>query len=755
MPYQFNQPYQVSDFSGGFTDNYIDGPIQSGKTFENFLIQKNKKPLSRQGTLIYDSTNYQILSGANRIGRLINHPQDQLFIQSESHLYYIASGSMHELLGPVDNNKPFPLNLTTNYISTTRWKNHVYATTDNFSQPIKIYKDDMGVFQVNTAGLPDLETDPTVTGTAGTANFIYKFFRKHTYFVDDLEFEVDGPVTTVQADNLTTGTKSISSIPVLANGTATCYDTANITVEIYRTENDGTTYYFVGSVTNGTTTFSDTVTDTVLVTHSQIYTAGGVLSHDSPPPAKFITVVNNIAVYANVVEDGVNNPARFRLSVPDSPDHCPGQLGDNLELPITGLNSIGIYPILFCRDRMYRLEGIFDETGNGAPQIREISRVKGTISNNSIVQVPGGLVFAGVDQFYFTDGYQVTPIDIHHVNSFKELVSSAAFEKKITGRYDSQENRVYWGVCDETSSGDNNKFWVLDLNFANALTPESTFTKISNVDSWQPTDIEFFDGTIVIADTRGYLFKFNPNGLTDPSVNVATNPSTWSTNAVIYDYESCATSFGITSLFKFTPTVNLQAKNTSNITIQINTTDEDSGIFIPLKEIRVRNGIVWGDPSIIWNDPSINYLWNVNKMIRAMRRFPAGSLRTIYKAIQITNAYTNIYNSDSFSTGNIDATAKTLTLTNAALAFGSEIVNYFVSFEIDNYTQDYKITARNSNTILTYQDPSNLSTTALASKWLIKGYVKGDQLDLISYAVPFALVGENQEVFRGDSGGNS
>lgn len=881
MSYQFNPPLEVSDFSGGFSDNYIDARPNVGETVENYLIQKNKKLISRDGTLIYDSTAYQIPAGNQRIGSLILHPQIELFVQSARALYYINS-TYQTLVGPVDSNPALSTNATTNYISSSNWKNHAYIVSDSFADPIKVYKDNTSTWRVNTAGLPsvDLEgaidlanaikvkynlhiadgaqhttgvdsahittaatawdfnslitlvtelltdyaahnadadlsggrayhpaqaptsraltsstapTDldecldrlddlrtkyqahdadgtahavgsshqmtayrtPQITAAVGAANYLYKFLYRHTYYVGNVLFEVLGSTLEVEALLLGTGTKSISQIPAISNGTTRCYDTANITCEIYRTEDSGTVFYYVGRVTNGTTTFSDTVTDAALVDNPTIYTNGGALDHDTPPPAKFIHIVNNVAVYGYVQEGAIQYPTRYRLSIPDSPDSAPASLGDDAELPLTGINSVGIYPILFCRNRTYRLEGIFDELGRGTPQLREISRTKGCISNKGIVQVPGGLVFPGVDQFYFTDGYTVNPIDIHHIESYKELVSSSSYELKISGRYDSKENRVYWCVADNTTNNDNNKMWVLDLNFKPPTDPEMPFTKIANADSWSPTDIEFFNGYFIISDTRGYLFKFDSNTFTDPEINVSTNPSTWNTNTVIWDYKSFATSFGTVTNFKFVPTVTLQAKNTTNVTIQIKSNNDDSGLFNDLKEIRVRGGITWGDPNVIWGDTSFDYLWNVNKMIRVLRRFPSGNLRMIYKQIQITNSYTIIYNSDTLSTGNISGTAKTLTLTDVSLTLPTEIVNYFVSFETDDYTEDFEITTRNSATVLTFSDPSNLVLTTTGTKWLIKGYRKGERLNLLSYSINNAMLGQNQEVYRGSTGGNS
>lgn len=879
--YQFNQPLEVSDFSGGFTDNYIDAQSNFGKTFENLLIQKNKKLLTRDGTLIYNSTAYQIPAGNQRIGRLIYHPQTELFVQSARNLYYI-SGTYQTLTGPVDGNPAFSANLTTNYISNSRWKNHSYMVSDSFADPIKVYKDSTSTWRVNTAGLPAVELEgaidlandiktkynahiadvaehtagadsahqttsatcwdfdslitlvtelltdyaaheadaalnagwlyhaakesvthaltstvaptstaeclvvlddlktkynahdndasahvahgthqvtasrtPTVTATAGTANYLYKFIYRYTYTVNNVTFEALGTPVSVTASLLATSTKTISNIPAISNGSTRCYDTAAISVDIYRTADAGTVYYYVGRVTNGTTTFSDTVLDAALVLSPTIYTNGGALERDTPPRAKYIHIINNIAIFGNLKLGTIQYESKLRFSIPDSPDGCPESLEADCEVPITGVNSFGNNPVVFGRDRMYRAEGTFDELGRGNVQLLEISRTKGCVSNNGIVQIPGGIVFPGIDQFYFTDAYQVIPIDVHHVTSYKALVSSSSYEPKITGRYDSAENRVYWCVADGTTNNDNNKIWILDLNFPASLSPMSPFTKISNTSSWSPTDIEFYNGTTVLADTRGYLFKFDSNTFTDPQVDTTSNPSTWSTNSVIYDYEGFASSFNSVSAYKFVPSITLQAKNTGNITIQIKSNNEDSGDFKSLKEIRTRDGITWGDPNIVWGSTTFSYPWNIAKLVRAMRLFPAGSTRMIYKQVIITNSYTIIYNSDGISTGNVDGTAKTLTLTNATLTLPTEIVNYYVSFASDNYTADFQIITYNSATVFTFSDPSNIVLTQSATKWVIKGYKKGERLNLLSYSLAYAMLGEHQSAYRGETGGNA
>jgi hypothetical protein len=102
----------------------------------------------------------------------------------------------------------------------------------------------------------------------------------------------------------------------------------------------------------------------------------------------------------------------------------------------------------------------------------------------------------------------------------------------------------------------------------------------------------------------------------------------------------------------------------------------------------------------------------------------------------------------------VNATAKTLTLTDVSFSFPTAIENYYISFSTDSYATDYLISSRDSATVLTYSDAGNATTTASGVEWLIKGYKKGEVLYLLSYALNWAPVPQHQEVYRGVTGAN-
>jgi len=297
--------WEVSDFSGGKTDNYRDGRPNQGKEYQNLLITDNKKIKVRPGSEIQDATYPQIPAGNQRIGQLVSH-QDELFIQAGREVYYRSSG-WQTLEGP-DSNSVLTAGSTANYASFAPWNGHLIVCNDAFSNPMKIYNDGTN-WQVRNAGLPKLASTPSVTPSNTNAQtYTYSFIYHYSYTVGSVSFEDFGPVTQVQitdGDAPETNQIDISSIPVLTNGTTDNYDDGVITVKIYRTTNGGTISYYVGEVTNGTTTYADTTSDaTISANNIRLYTSGGVLDNDPPPPSKYVVVANDITWYAHIRQAG-------------------------------------------------------------------------------------------------------------------------------------------------------------------------------------------------------------------------------------------------------------------------------------------------------------------------------------------------------------------------------------------------------------------------------------------------------------------
>lgn len=749
-----NQPLAVTDFSGGMTDEYLAGPLNRGQTFDNLLLNNNKKPFTRPGSVIRDETDDQVPSGIKRISAIWDH-RDQVIEQTERHLYYFTS-SYQELTGPTGN-QGLGIGTESHHISQTFWNNHTLIVSDSFCKPMKVFKNDVGTLRVVNAGMPALATAPTVTaGGAGANNYIYAFLYYYTYNVEGVTFEDFGATTQVSLASALapdSSTVAITNIPVISNGTTDNYDTTVIKVKIYRTQNNGTTFTFIGEVTNGTTTYNDSASDASIVNNVLIYTTGDVVDNDTPPPAKFVHVADDIALYGYVKEGSVEVPNRLRQSIKGDIDSCPEDFILDFPEHLMGINSIQGTFIVFCKSSVWRVSGFFDEQGRGGMSKLKISDTVGCVSNDSIVQTDHGLFFAAQQGFYFTDGYQVKKISHHIEDTYQTLVSTTTKARRIWGAFDEIENRIWWAANLQPDSTDNDTCFILDLNWG--ISEESTFTTASNGEYFAPTALLFKGADMYRADKRGYLLVHNVDYLTDPKIDTNEFASVWVEKAIIHLYKSCAFDFGTSFVRKFVPKILSTFANHTNIAIQISSINDDGRVVADLKPIRYTSNIVWGDPEIIWGDPDI--LWNVTGLIEEQRMFPARNLRCNYKQIIITNAYMPIKNSDLLGLATVDSVANTATLVTATSAWPADPVDYTLAFEDDDYTNEFIVTERNSDTVLTFLDATALSPNTGNYKWLLRGYRKGEKIEILSYVIHFQMLTDSQKSFHSpaDTGNNA
>lgn len=745
------QPLEVNDFSGGITDNFIDGPLNKAEKMDNLVLDKNGKLLLRHGSEVLSSTTYQIPIGSERVNALID--MDGTLIHTGlTELSYTGASSNSNLRGP-SSNTCFDVGAETNKVSWAIWNKHLLVTNDGFPKISKVYKDDSSTWRLRTAGLPALATSPTVTaGGAGANTYIYAFVYSYTYNVGTVEFEDISAVTQVTVGSAAAPNSnaiSITNIPVLANGSTLNYDTSVIKVKIYRTITNGSTFFYVGQVTNGTTSYSDSAADTTIDDNATIYTTGGVVENDEPPKAKYLHVVNDICWYGHVKEGTEVQTNKIRQSVKFDPDSCPETFYDELEDEITGLSSIQGTLIAFCKGSIYRVEGFFDELGRGGITHQRISDSVGCVSNNSIVRAMGLIFFAGTDGFYYTDGYNVKKLTLDLNDSYKELIEETQQKLNIYGEHHRLENTIWWGVEKDTSSNDNDSCYVLDLNYG---LESGTFTTFSGSDSFRPTALCFFNNQMVRGDTRGYLFKHDLNYYTDPKINESATPDNWTTQAIIYDYRSIYTSFGTTSIRKWVPSIVVDLFNKTNVSVQI-ISDNDRGRLVEnLKQLRYRGNFLWGDPTFVWGTSTC--VWGRTGIIEEKKFFPSQSLRCNYKQVRFTNAYTIVQNSDQYGLATVSGTDNTATLVGAATYdWDAGAVDYYISFANDSYAREYLITARTADTV-TFQDIDNVAPTGNYA-WLVKGYKKGEVFHLLSYVLYYALLSRSQKPYFASEGGEN
>lgn len=749
-----SQVFTVDDFSGGITDNHISAPPNKYESADNLLIVQHKekgKLLSRPGSEIFDASYPQLPSGDQRVGKL-RYFANLLFAQSGRDIYYSSSG-WNQLLGPVTSNKPFSSGFAvTNRISWDTYNNHLYIANDNFDYISKIYPNSGGTPVLRTAGLPELASNPTVasSGGASTQNFVYRFIYSYTYQVNTLTFKDEGgyrqvSLTSVNAPN--TSTVNITNIPVLVNGATGNWETTAIKVEIYRTTNNGTVFYKVGEVTNGTTTYNDTTSDATLLNNQLLYTEGGVVENAIPPLAKYITITgdNGIGWLAHIKEGTEIKKNRVRQSIPGDPDTYPPTFFTDVAEDIVGISSVRGFPIVVCDNAAYRLEGFYDELGQGGSTAVKISDTASCVSSNSIVQTLEGVYWCGRDGIYHCDGYQVIRInDEWSADRYKALVSTASKQSYIEGAYDKVQKRIWWTFQDDTSRGDADTCYILDLNWG--ISDDMPFTSASNGLYFLPSALTFDnDGQMIRGDKHGYVLIHRDTIFSDPKIDTLVTPADWEKVPVVYRFESAAFDLGSQSDRKYVTKIILTCKNKTNLSTQITSNNDDNRKVADLSPIRFRGNITWGEPLTIWGDDAI--LWNYDGLVEEQRMFPARSLRCSYKQIIITNAFVNIFNSAYMGTASVNGAANTATLTNSAtLDWPEDIVDYFIYFSADNYTRQFRITAWGADTI-TFLDPNNQAPTGTYD-WQVKGIPKDEAINILSFTLLYDVFGITEQPFR-------
>jgi hypothetical protein len=299
------------------------------------------------------------------------------------------------------------------------------------------------------------------------------------------------------------GTTITLSSPALTSASASSTVYSALTVQIYRTINGGSVLFYLGMVANGTTAFTDNVSDATVQNQQAIYTSGNAKGYDQPPTGILaVTQTNDFFWYAT--------STTLYQSIQGAPGACPSSFSNQIDQKIVGLSDIISFPILFCDKSIYRVEGTFDSFGNNGFALREIAKNAGCISNSSIVKTPQGLIWFGNGGIYMTDGYQVRKITNHLDDSYKAWSAGGA---TIKGEYDSTKNTVYWTVKTMGSNTLPNNAWlVLHMNYT--LDDESVFTVQQSSQNLYPTSLRFTESADVAAS--------------DPTI---TTTATWTSGA--------------------------------------------------------------------------------------------------------------------------------------------------------------------------------------------------------------------------------
>lgn len=663
---------------------------------------------------------------------------------------------------------------------------------------------------------------PASAGGTGN-NYVYSFHNRFVFQdYDGVVYQEDGPVVEASLSNVgapNANTVTVSSIPTISNSTATNYDTNSIVVAsittvsgdptltgfsatttiiegmavsgsgiavgstvlsktsttvtltknttasatvtvtfgalmicIFRTVTNGTTSFFCGAVRNGVTSYADTEADTTIDDRDVIYLDGGAVQHTQPPiGSKYITVVNDFFWYAT--------DRTVIQSLQAAPGHCPAEFEYTVAQKVKGLSNNISYPMLFCDRSIYRIEGVFDEFGDGGFELREISKVAGCVSNRAIVQIPGGLVWPGNGGFWFTDGFQVTRISTHLPDNYATWANAS-----MSGVYDSVKNMVHWSVGDGPTTGYAPVSGMVSLHLNFGISQQSTFTYWNSVNNWFPTALGYSESEdvpsdwrsqVLIGEARGFFLFQSFTSYTDPLINIYnTYPDTFTKRGILYRLESLGWDLGNDSVRKYVNHITAEFETKTEVALQFWSRRDDGGPWADLSEIRQDGGIIWGVSEYGWDDTNDDVLhdWNSISVTEGMRHFPKGTLRSTRRQVAITNSKTWMARSDDKGTATTGTTFKTVTLNDATFFWPEDCEDYEICFEGDDYDFGYVIKTKVSATQVVVYDPYGTLPTGTTLKWQLRGYRKFERLYLLSYTIWFDTEGDTQPPSRGDEG---
>ena len=758
--------FRIDDWSGGITDNFLNADPKSSQRCDNLLIDRNAKLFLRHGSVIESSAFPMTQLGNTRINRLVGlKKRDGTFkyFKVQGRRMFAMTGvgpSGHEeIRGP--SSRPFFTNGgPTSQINYDEWNDHIIACVADssgiYAKPTLAYfPEDSSLPMGVNCGLPGLNNTQVSAGGVGNL-YTYFIHYVYRYTAGDVQFEMRGPTTLLQTESVVMdGAASINlyfdAFPT--DSITDNYDIENVQLRIFRTLANGQVGYHVADIDCLLETYEDFAADTDIENGETVYTLGGVNDHYEVPQAKFVTIVNGIAWYANIVDPYTDQPKKFRVqqSITSTPYSCHPSHFVDVEGEIVGISRFASYPIVFTADRIYRLEGNFNADGSGYIRARELGAASGCVGHNSIVRTPDGVYYAGQDGFYITDGQSVRKISRHLDQTYPTYVRSQAVKENLHGAFDEISGRVYWTVSSGRYGNECDQVLVLDPYWGQSDT--MTFTTISGGDNWTCSSLLFYRDIWYRTSAQGYTYIHSTDAYTDPYEDEAADAVTWSDRAVMFDWTSAAVNFGTDVNRKWVSQMISVFKNETNISVTPYGCNDASGDFREMREVRYRGNLSWGQSDFVWG--SEEFIWNDSGNIIAKRKFPAGTLRCTHKQVKFTNAKTVIIRSDDYAPAIINSDNKTVLLSNHPVdSWPNELAGYSIKFSGDNYTAEFPIRSATEDTLIVDDVLGILQTGSF--EWEIVGYRKAEKFMLNAATLQYEMFGESHPGFaKSDEGGNA
>lgn len=750
-------PYTIEEFAGGITDYYVDGPQNGAQYMENLLLTPSRKLTTRDGTNYW--VDAQIGALATR-GAIVNHFEEPLFLQARKAFYKSAPNAYAQIFGPNNGGATDPALsdsavTTSSILSAASWKGHTFAVTDDMTQPEKFFKDSVGTWRVRTAGLPKPPSLSAVAGTSGTTySYLYAVVYSYQYSVGNQVFEDRSSpyLITAQAGAAVAGGAAITLTLPQFTGYGKNWDQVSINQEIYRTINNGRDLYLVTSQAYNVTTYSDVMPDATLLNQAPCYINGGVLDNDLPPQCKYLHIMGDVGYYAYCKDSTGTYPYQIRQSVPGDIDSVPGS--NNLEVvePVTGITSHNSKPIVMCTNKVFRVEGGFDQFGQGSMTAIEISPNAGCVSHQSIVQTPLGIFWFGTDGIYHSEGYVVHKITTHLPLTYKLLTANSTKQKRVQGTYHADLECVVWACSRTDSNNENDSLLVLDLRWGlriGALDVKQTPATFYFWSSTNFSSVRWVNRQLLLNTDKGYALYLDSTRNFDVKAQSSGSPSTWNETTLLYNWVSTASDLGTKQYRKWVPRFVVDFTSSSSLSMAITSISDGGRLTAVLKPIRYRGNVIWGIGDVFWG--SGGYTWEKAGTLDYKRRMPAGALRSMHRQVGLSNAKEVILSSSTLGSVTVNKGSLTVVL-HGTLVWPSQFTDYVIAFANDGYVREFTIATVSTNTVVV-TDPTGNFPASGTYNFVVRGYPKGESLNLNSVQIWFQPVSKTQTGYvASDSG---
>lgn len=754
-------PLEIRDFSGGMTDNVIgQADLTKFHKGENLDITDDNKVKTRPGC-VFDSA-----LPVNAPIRTLIPFSGEILRQSGRNLYR-ASGAA--IVGPSSGNEAITHGDLTIHCSHAEWNNHLYVTSVYPGRPMKVFKDGADIKVLNL-GLPKYSGTPVLSGagsSGGDKSHAYACHYESTYTANGVTHTERSAVHFFGESTVykAIGVSNPVNIAFSASLPVNSIDNYDATTKIvfYRNTNAGNTWYRIGHVLHLATSFVDTTPDSNLVLGEVLYTDGGTLDHDMPPDCRYLHQVNDLMVFGAVVENGVVKENKARLSNRFMPWSAPGSFEEEFEDDIIAVSSVGSYPIILCKRSIYRLEGWYDQKGQGTVRKKKIADTVGCLSDRSVIKTLNGIFFAGTNGFYYCDGFSVVSISEDINTTYNEIIKANKVSN-IVGTFDGLRRRVLWAVTTGDGYNENNEIFIGHLNKAKMPhVPFTTWTGTFAGDHFQPISILSKDGDLYRSDDQGFVVVHKPGLRADVAPVWGEIEGNWETRPIIYNFQTIAYDFGSATQRKWVYQLIINANNEGNLHTRILSRNDNAfdGEERELKALEYIGGFEWGNPFLEWGaDVEID----AYDIITAKRRFPKGGLRCSYKQLRFTNGPSVLDDFVVSGKATLNDSAKTLKVNDPVFLWSPQVVGQEIGLDNsdtdlpgDDYVEfdRYKVSALNPLTQEITIDTENklLPSGPLNGnrRWRLYGLPADEVFSLISFSILYSLTTPTQDVFRGET----